>query len=377
MRRICVHDSYPHSVRGTLSSSSWRVIHLAMRGLWANRADAGTVLQRIGVTCYNFALLRRTLPQGNIGSLWKSNLATIRIGTRGSKLAMWQAEWVAGQLTQRGHDVQLVTVSTQGDVSTQSLSQVGGQGLFTKEIQRELLADRVDLAVHSLKDLPTATVEGLELVAVPQREATGDCLISREKLTFEELPAGSRIGTGSSRRGAQLRRWRPDIGIADIRGNVDSRLRKLDEGKFDAIVLAQAGLVRLKLLHHITQVLPPERILPAIGQGALGLECRADDTPTIQAVQALNHPASFAEVIAERALLAELLAGCLAPVAALAQLRGEDDLHLQAGVFAPDGTQAVSGTLAGSAADAAQIGRSLARQLKEQGAAELIALARR
>ena len=250
-------------------------------------------------------------------------MSKIRIGTRGSKLALWQANWVASQLRTRGHDVHLEIIATQGDISTQPLSQVGGQGLFTKEIQRELLADRVDVAVHSLKDLPTQPIPGLLLAAVPERETTGDVLVSSSGASFETLPAGSRIGTGSSRRAAQLRNWRGDVEVMEIRGNVDTRLAKLDAGDYDAIVLAAAGLTRLGLKDRITQVLPVERMLPAIGQGALGLECRDSDETTRSALADLNHPASMAEVAAERALLLALLAGCLAPVAARATVSGK------------------------------------------------------
>lgn len=300
---------------------------------------------------------------------------TIRIGTRGSKLAMWQAEWVKSQLETRGHDVELEIISTKGDTSTASLSQVGGQGVFTKEIQRALLDNRVDVAVHSLKDLPTEVIDGLEIAAVPERETTKDCLISREGTAFADLPSGARVGTGSSRRGAQLKSWRPDIEIADIRGNVDSRLRKLDEAQYDAIILAAAGLTRLKLQERITEFLPQDRILPAIGQGALGLECRSEDTEAKQALQALNHPESMAAVVAERAFLAALLAGCLAPVAASASVK-EGQLHLQGRVLSKDGEQVLDGTKNGSAETAADVGIALADELRKQGAEKLIAEAR-
>ncbi len=304
-------------------------------------------------------------------------MARIRIGTRGSKLAMWQAEWVSGQLTQRGHEVELVIIATKGDISSASLSQVGGQGLFTKEIQRELLDRQVDVAVHSLKDLPTMPIEGLLLAAVPERETTQDCLLTQGGANFEELPSGSTIGTGSSRRGAQLLAWRSDVAIKDIRGNVDSRIRKMEEGHYDAIVLAAAGLTRLKLNSRITQFLPQSKILPAIGQGALGLECRADDETTRAALGQLNHAASYAAVTAERELLSSLLAGCLAPVAALAHVNTSDQLELTAGVFSIDGKQAIRGARSGSLAQAAMLGRELADELKKQGADELIAIARR
>ncbi len=295
----------------------------------------------------------------------------IRIGTRGSKLALWQAEWVSGQLQQRGVDTELVIISTQGDVTTGPLSQGGGQGLFTKEIQRELLDNRVDVAVHSLKDLPTLPVEGLTLAAVPCRETTADCLISHDKLRFEQLPAGAKVGTGSTRRAAQLRAWRPEIEILDIRGNVDSRLRKLQEGQFDAIVLAAAGLTRLKLLGNVTETLDQERVLPAVGQGALGLECRADDQNAIAALQKLNDAASQAAVTAERELLRTLMAGCLAPVAALAVV-GQEELKLRARVLSLDGTKILEAKISGVACEAARIGQRLGQQLLEQGASELI-----
>ena len=302
-------------------------------------------------------------------------MSGIRIGTRGSKLALWQAEWVAGELQQLGYSVELIVITTQGDTSTLSLSQVGGQGLFTKEIQRELLAGRVDVAVHSLKDLPTIPIEGLSLAAVPLRETTADCLISRGGEEFEALPSGASVGTGSSRRGAQLRAWRPDIEIADIRGNVDSRLKKLQEKQYDAIVLAAAGLQRLGLTEHITQRLPEERMLPAVGQGALGLECRSDDSVTAEALRELDHFASHAAVAAERSLLKSLLAGCLAPVAALGQVDGQQ-LKLRGRVISLDGQQVLESQVTGSAEHAVALGEQLAEQLRDQGAAEVIERAR-
>lgn len=299
----------------------------------------------------------------------------IRIGTRGSKLALWQANWVKSQLHEAGYEAELVIITTSGDVSTRPLSEVGGQGLFTKEIQRELLADRVDVAVHSLKDLPTTAVPTLVLAAVPERETTEDCLVSRSQAAFEDLPAGSRVGTGSSRRQAQLRAWRSDIEVLDIRGNVDSRLRKLNDGEFDAIVLAVAGLTRLGLAEHIAQRLPQDRVLPAIGQGALGLECREADHNARAALSTLNHPPSMAAVVAERSLLANLLGGCLAPVAGHGTVV-EQELTLRGRVLSVDGKQQIDGTEVGSIFEAAHIGARLAQRLSEQGAAELIATAR-
>lgn len=288
---------------------------------------------------------------------------------------MWQAEWVSAELRQVGYETELIKISTKGDVSQASLSQVGGQGLFTKEIQNELLADNVDVAVHSLKDLPTIKVPGLSLAAVPERETTLDCLISRSNESFSDLPAGARVGTGSSRRGAQLRAWRPEIEIADIRGNVDSRLRKLDEGQYDAIVLAAAGLTRLGLYERVNEELPQDRVLPAIGQGALGLECRAEDESTLEALRKLDHADSHAAVCAERELLASLLAGCLAPVAALATT-ADGQLELRARVLSADGSECIDGIEKGQPQHAEELGQRLAKQLSKQGAEELIQSAR-
>lgn len=302
-------------------------------------------------------------------------MANIRIGTRGSKLALWQAHWVESELVRLGHQVELIEISTTGDVTTQSLKQVGGQGVFTKEIQRALLSEDVDVAVHSLKDLPTQVVPGLTLAAVPQRETTADCIICREDETFESLPAGARIGTGSLRRASQLLAWRSDVEIKDIRGNVDSRLKKLRAGEYDAILLAHAGLKRLELEDQISEILPEDRILPAIGQGALGLEVRTSDQATKEAFAALDHTASHLAVVAERTLLAELLAGCLAPVAALAKVEG-DNLTLQARVMSRDGSRIIAAKVGGNAKSAKELGQQAAKQLLAEGAEELIALAR-
>ncbi|HEY3393956.1 MAG TPA: hydroxymethylbilane synthase, partial [Lacipirellulaceae bacterium] len=229
----------------------------------------------------------------------------MRIGTRGSQLARWQAEWVAEQLRREGQDVELVEIATRGDIEqARSIEEIGTRGVFTKAIQRALLAGDVDLGVHSLKDLPTDPVEGLMLGAVSQRESPADVLVSNIAASLEILPNGARVGTGSLRRQAQLRYLRPDLQIREIRGNVDTRLRKLDEGQFDAIVLAEAGLRRLGLIERIAQVLPLDVMLPAVGQGALAIECRADDQATRRVVAALGDPASHAAVVAERALLA-------------------------------------------------------------------------
>ena len=303
------------------------------------------------------------------------HLKPIRIGTRGSKLALWQAQWVAQQLSLRGIDAETIVISTTGDASNVPLGTIGGQGVFTKEIQRELLAGSIDLAVHSLKDLPTQPTPRIVLAAVPGRETTQDCLISRYGLKFQQLPRGAKIGTNSARRSAQLLAWRDDVQIADIRGNIDSRLRKLEEGQFDAIVLAAAGLTRLKLLSYVTEHLPQDRMMPAVGQGALGLECRSDDEPTRSAVSGLDDPCSHACVLAERELLRSLQAGCLAPVAALATVFNEE-LELAGRVLSLNGRQILEGRVRGRMAVAASLGHKLAADLLDQGAARLIATQR-
>ena len=197
---------------------------------------------------------------------------SLRIGTRATALARWQAEWIARQLGERGVEVELVPISTTGDQQHGTIESIGGQGIFTKEIQRALLEGRIDLAVHSLKDLPTDVVPGLCVTAVPERAAVGDVLVCRKWASLDELPQRATLGTGSLRRRAQLLHVRPDLQIRDIRGNVDTRLRKLDQGEYDAIVLAEAGLRRLGLADRITQVLPLTLLLPAVGQGALAVE---------------------------------------------------------------------------------------------------------
>ncbi|GIW96774.1 MAG: porphobilinogen deaminase [Pirellulaceae bacterium] len=299
----------------------------------------------------------------------------LRIGTRASKLALWQAEWVAEALRRHGHDVELIHIRTEGDRTSQSLRAVGGRGVFTKAIQQALLANQVDVAVHSLKDLPTEPVPGLCLAAVPPREDTSDCLITRHQCPFTSLPAQARIGTGSLRRAAQLLHWRHDVVIADIRGNVDTRLQKVHDGELDAIILARAGLNRLQLTEHIAEVLPTERMLPAVGQGALGLECRQEDAETHQALRALDDNATHRAVLAERHVLRHLMAGCLAPVAAVAVV-GKDQLTLRARVLSPDGRQCVEAQQTGPDSDPIAVAEAVTRQLRDAGAEELIALAR-
>lgn len=299
----------------------------------------------------------------------------LRIGTRSSPLARWQADWVAARLLELGQPVELVFITTQGDVRTGPLGQIGGQGLFTKEIQKALLSGEVDIAVHSLKDLPTNDVAGLMLGAVPVRESIGDVLVSAGNISFAALPQHARIGTGSLRRRSQFLNARPDLLVSDIRGNVDTRLRKLDDGDFDAIVLAEAGLHRLRLDGRITEVLPTSMILPAVGQGALGIEVRSDDTRAREAVALLNDRDSYAAIVAERTMLAQLRAGCLAPVGAWARLEREA-LQLDAVVLSPDGREKIIASSASKIEDAAQLGLTVAEILKSRGAEALISASR-
>ena len=301
----------------------------------------------------------------------------LRLGTRASPLARWQAEWVAGELRKLGRQLTLVPLSTRGDQEQAApLGAIGGQGVFTKELQRALLRDEIDLAVHSLKDLPTDVVEGLELAAVPVRESTADVLVSERFRSFAELPAGATIGTGSLRRRAQLWNARPDLKMLDIRGNVDTRLRKLAEGQYDALVLARAGLVRLGLESHITEVLPEALMLPAVGQGALGIEIRAADVELKEWFAPLDDGATHAAVIAERAMLSALRAGCLAPVAAKGEVTG-GTLCLRGAVLSGDGNRRIATEQSGRASDAVEIGRLVAGKLLSQSAGELIESARR
>lgn len=295
----------------------------------------------------------------------------IRLGTRNSPLALWQSNWVAGQLRARGGLVQLVPITTEGDVATGSLRQLGGDGLFTKRLQVALLDNEIDLAVHSLKDLPTDPVDGLALAAVPDREDVRDAFVSNRFVTWSEMPTGATVGTGSLRRAAQLKWLRPDLTIADLRGNVDTRLRKLDEGHYDAIVLACAGLRRLGLEQRITQAMDLSTMLSAVGQGALGLETRSDDAATIEQVQALNDFNTMVCVTAERAFLNETRAGCTAPVAGHAVVR-ENQLYMQAAILSEAGDQRLDWQIGGSAASAMALGRELARQLLNMGGREIL-----
>jgi hydroxymethylbilane synthase len=300
---------------------------------------------------------------------------SLRLGTRASPLAQWQAEWVAAQLRERGVEVELIPITTTGDRQQGSLQNIGGQGVFTKEIQRALLDHRIDLAVHSLKDLPTGMTPNLCLAAVPERADVGDVLVSAKYRTLEELPPGASVGTGSLRRQSQLLRVRPDLQMGDVRGNVETRLRKLHDGEFDALILAAAGLKRLGLESHIAQVLPLDMILPAIGQGALGLETRIDDPATRSIVAVLDHLPSHAAVWAERSMLAALQGGCLAPIAGLGRVE-HGQLTLLGRVIRHDGAAMLESRQTTDVSDAVQLGRQVAKSLLDQGAGNWIAAAR-
>ena len=288
------------------------------------------------------------------------------IASRGSQLALWQARWVESRLAALGMESRIEIIRTTGDKITDvPLAQVGGKGLFTKEIEEALADGRADLAVHSLKDLPTELPEGLVLAAVPEREDPRDAIVGA---TLAELPAGARVGTSSLRRAAQLRRLRPDLAIESIRGNLDTRLRKLDEGRYRAIVLAAAGLKRLGWAARIAEILPPEVMCPAVGQGALAIETTG---PGRAAVRALDDPATHAAVVAERGLLAALGGGCQVPIGAHAEVAG-GRLSMFAVVCSPDGAALVRGASEGDVRDAETIGRDLGAVLLGRGARAIL-----
>ncbi len=297
----------------------------------------------------------------------------LRIGTRGSPLALWQANHVRQLFESAGIASELEVIRTSGDRLTNiPLAQIGGKGLFTKEIEEALLARRIDLAVHSLKDLPTQLPPGLVLGAVTQREDPRDALVSRSRQPLLELPGGARIGTSSLRRQVQLKRLRPDLVIEPLRGNLDTRLRKLDSGQYDAIVLAAAGLNRLGAFERVTQVFEPEEMIPAIGQGALAIEVRADDTRIRPLLSVVHHPDTATATSAERAFLQRLGGGCQVPIAAHARLR-DDGLYLIGLVANPDASVMVRGSRAGPEEEAAALGAALAEELLARGAAEILA----
>jgi hydroxymethylbilane synthase len=291
------------------------------------------------------------------------------IGSRGSKLALWQANYVKARLEALGETSRIEVIKTTGDMITHvPMKEVGSKGIFTKEIEEALLEERIDIAVHSLKDMPTVLPEGLAITSTPERQDVRDVLIGRG---LADLQAGSRIGTGSLRRIAQLRAMRPDLQIETIRGNVDTRIRKLDEGQYDAIILAAAGLKRLGLADRITEYIPVEAMCPAVGQGALAIETRLDGGPGMQASQKLDDPDTRAAITAERAVLAKLGGGCEVPIGAYGVITG-DSLRLRAIVISPDGTRVVRQEMVGAAADAAALGACMAGKLLASGAGEIL-----
>ena len=304
----------------------------------------------------------------------------LRLGTRGSALALAQSGGIAATvIAELGRHVEMLTVQTAGDLSSAAISQIGGTGVFVTALRDALLAGEVDFAVHSYKDLPTAPAPGLVIVAVPPRQDPRDVLVARDGLTLAELPAGARIGTGSPRRTGQVLGLGLGLEVVPIRGNVDSRIGKVRSGEVDAVLLARAGLARLDRLADATEVLDPLTLLPAPAQGALAIECRADDQEVVALLAALEHPDSRTAVDAERALLAHLEGGCTAPVGALALVSEGDDgpeLYLRGLVAALDGTDAVRLSATGPTSDAAGVGRRLAAELLDLGAADLMGVPR-
>lgn len=303
--------------------------------------------------------------------------STIRIATRSSKLALWQAEHIKALIESADSEicVEIVHVKTVGDANqTDALRQFGGTGVFTREVQTSVIDGETDIAVHSLKDLPTESAEGLQLASVPDRAPTGDALLlpNGDTLqTLDQLPANARIGTGSPRRQAQLLHVRPDLQMLEIRGNVDTRIRKLDDGEFDAIVLAEAGLRRLGLDSRISLLLTPPVLFPAVGQGAIGIECRANDDETAAVLQKISNPQVLACVQAERSLLSALRAGCHAPLGAASSLE-DNVLSLTGVLLSVDGKQRLEATASGNVTEAQQLGQSVAEELLNAGGTELV-----
>jgi len=301
-------------------------------------------------------------------------LMKIVIGSRGSRLALWQANWVQDRLAALGHAVEILIIKTSGDkLQNASLQTSGAKGLFIKEIEEALLAGRADLAVHSLKDLPTELPEGLLIAAVPEREDPRDALVAKAGQTLQDLTQGARIGTGSLRRQAQLLALRPDLEMIPMRGNVDTRLRKLDRGDCDALVLAGAGLKRLGLSSRITYWFSEAELCPAVGQGALAIEASARNQNILSAAKPLDHPPTHAAVRAERAMLQALGGGCQLPIAAHTSREGRE-LRLAGVVAHPAGTTVLRATLSGSPENPEELGVRVAQELLKQGAQTLLNL---
>lgn len=300
--------------------------------------------------------------------------STLRIATRKSPLALWQAEHVKSRLQEahKGLEVELVTFTTKGDkILDTPLAKIGGKGLFVKELEVAILEGKADIAAHSIKDVPMEFPEGLFLSTILEREEACDAFVSNSIDSVQTLPKGAVVGTCSLRRKCQLLSKRPDLKIKDLRGNVNSRLEKLDNGDYDAIILACAGLVRLDMAKRIQQRISSSWILPAVGQGAVGLEARVDDKEILELLAALHHEDTADRVTAERALNKGLDGGCQVPIASYAMLDG-DTLHLQGLVGEPDGTRIIDGNVSGHRNDAEQLGAQLAEELLAQGAKEIL-----
>ena len=301
-------------------------------------------------------------------------MQNIRLGTRGSVLARWQADWTANALRKHGCGVEIVVITTTGDLKQDGpIANIGAPGVFTKELQRALLDETIDVAVHSLKDLPTEPVDGLSLGAVPKRGPHRDVFVSNTAKAIDELPRNGVIGTGSLRRKTQiLYRFGGRFRIEDVRGNVETRLRKLDEGRIDALILAEAGLTRLGFSDRITSFLEPPEFLPAVGQGALGLEVRRGDTETATAIAPLNDPATFAAVLAERAMLRRLQGGCIAPIGAFG-IVGNEQFTLRGRILALDGSKMFDQTATATPSEPPEpLGIRLAESLLGSGADKIV-----
>jgi hydroxymethylbilane synthase len=301
-----------------------------------------------------------------------ANAVTLRLGSRRSPMAIAQSRLVAQQIRDAtGREVEIVGVTTLGDVSKAQLTQIGGTGVFVSALREALLSGEVDLAVHSLKDLPAVQPVDVALAAVPVRDDPRDALVARDGAKIADLPTGARVGTGSPRRAAQLLALRADLRCVSIRGNAETRMAKIDAGELDAVVLAYAGLARIGKLDAVTQVFEPDEMLPAPGQGALAVECRRADDELVRLRSAVNDELSMAAATAERALLEALAAGCSAPVAAYAAVM-QESLHMRASVMRTDGGMVLRAHGSGTAADARRLGEDLAAELLRVGAAELI-----
>ena len=299
---------------------------------------------------------------------------SIRIATRKSPLALWQAEHVRARLkaAHPGLQVELLTMSTQGDrILDSPLAKIGGKGLFVKELEQGMLEGRADIAVHSMKDVPVECPDGLGICAILEREDPRDAFVSNKFTSVEALPQGARVGTSSLRRQCQLRAWRPDLNILDLRGNVGTRLGKLDADDYDAIVLACAGLKRLQLAERITHAFTPEEMLPAIAQGVIGIECRLEDSRVRELIAPLGDADTQCRTDAERAMNATLAGGCQAPVAGYAVLNG-GSLEMRGLVGQPDGSSIIRAAVRGAAADAALLGKQLADDLLAKGARPIL-----